>query len=125
MAEAIFSAVGQVIWIEDNQMNALTAVSGSGPAYFYLFTELMAEAGVSLGLTKEQAAFLAKETLIGAGKMLAESDRTPKELREAVTSPNGTTYAAISSFTELKLKDIIYAAMLACSRRADEMEGEF
>lgn len=123
--EKIFTALGKVLWIEDSKMNALTAVSGSGPAYFYLFTEYMALAGQKLGLTKEESEILARETLIGAGKMLAESGKSPAELREAVTSPNGTTYAALSSFQGAELDRIVYQAMLACARRGEEMEEEF
>lgn len=124
-AEKIFSAVGKVLWIDDNKINALTAVSGSGPAYLYLFTELMTKAGEQLGLTKEEAGFLARETLVGAGKMLAEDSRSPQELREAVTSPNGTTEAAINSFREQGLDKTLYNAMSACHQRAEQMEGEY
>lgn len=125
IAENIFSVLGEVIWVEDNKMNALTAVSGSGPAYFYLFTEFMSQAGIKLGLTKEESDFLARETLVGAGKMLAEDKRSPQELREAVTSPNGTTYAALTVFIEEGLEKIIYQGMEACAERAKEMEGEY
>ncbi|RNC29684.1 MAG: Pyrroline-5-carboxylate reductase [Candidatus Dichloromethanomonas elyunquensis] len=123
--EKIFSAIGRVIWIEDNKVNALTAVSGSGPAYFYLLTELMALTGVNLGLTEGEAELLARETLIGAGKMLAEDSRSPQKLREAVTSPNGTTYAALDTFRREGLDKIVWQAMKACQRRAEEMEGEY
>ncbi len=125
VAEKIFSAVGKIIWIEDNKINALTAVSGSGPAYFYLFTEMMAQAGEKLGLTKEEAEFLARETLVGAGRMLSENSRSPGELREAVTSPKGTTFAALSTFASEGLETIVYRAMEACLKRAEEMEGEY
>ena len=124
-AEKIFSAVGKVLWLEDDKINALTAVSGSGPAYFYLFTEFMTEAGEKLGLTKQQSEFLARETLVGAGRMLADDSRSAKELREAVTSPNGTTEAAIKSFIKQGLDKTVYDAMLACYKRAEEMEGEY
>ncbi|NLI93598.1 MAG: pyrroline-5-carboxylate reductase [Peptococcaceae bacterium] len=123
--EKIFSAVGKVLWVEDNKINALTAVSGSGPAYFYLFTELMAEAGVKLGLTKEEAELLARETLVGAGRMLAEDVRSPQDLRQAVTSPNGTTFAALETFRKEGLDRIIWLAMKACFLRSEEMEGEY
>lgn len=121
----LFSALGKVLWLEDSKMNALTAVSGSGPAYFYLIAELMSQAGVMLGLDRDEAELLAKETLIGAGKMLEQSSKTPSQLREAVTSPNGTTEAAINSFLEHDLDKVIYEAMLACRQRAEKMEGEY
>lgn len=123
--EKLFSALGKYLWIDDSRMNALTAVSGSGPAYFYLLTELMSQAGASLGLDKEEAEFLARETLIGAGKMLEASRISPQELREAVTSPNGTTQAAVDCFREEGLPGIIYKGMLACRHRAEEMEREY
>jgi len=124
-AEKVFSAVGRILWTEDGKINALTAVSGSGPAYFYLFTELMAQAGEKLGLSKEEAEFLARETLVGAGRMLAEDNRSPRELREAVTSPNGTTFAALNTFYRESLDKTVYLAMEACLKRAEEMEGEY
>lgn len=124
-AENIFSAIGKVLWINESNINALTAVSGSGPAYFYLFTELMTEAGVKLGLTKEEAEFLARETFVGVGRMLEEDSRSPQELRKTVTSPNGTTEAAINSFKEQGLDKILYSAMLACLQRAEQMEREY
>lgn len=125
ITENIFSVLGKYIWIDDRKMNALTAVSGSGPAYFYYLTELMAQAGAKLGLSKEESEFLAAQTLVGAGKMLAESGKTSAELREAVTSPNGTTYAALESFRESGLELIVFLAMESCARRAEEMEGEY
>lgn len=124
-AEEIFTALGKVLWVDDGQINAVTAVSGSGPAYFYLFTEFMAQAGMKLGLSREDAEFLARETLVGAGKMLAGGQRSPQELREAVTSPNGTTYAALNSFRQEGLEELVLKAMKACFERAEEMEGEY
>ena len=77
IAEQIFSAIGRILWIPEEKMNALIALSGSGPAYFYLFTESLIQAGVQLGLSEEEAELLARETLIGAGKMLTESEKSP------------------------------------------------
>lgn len=124
-AEQIFSAIGRVLWIPEEKMNGLIALSGSGPAYFYLFTESLIQAGVQLGLSEEEAEMLARETLVGAGKMLAESAKSPAKLREEVTSPNGTTYAALTVFNEDKLAQIVMKAAQACARRAGEMEGEY
>jgi len=125
IAEQIFSAVGKFLWVEDQKINAVTAVSGSGPAYFYFFAEMMAQAGVELGLSSEEAIILARETLVGAGKMVAEDSRSPQELRQAVTSPNGTTYEAIEVFRKEGLNEIVSKAMEACFKRAVEMEGEY
>ena len=124
-AERIFWAIGRILWIPEEKMNALIALSGSGPAYFYLFTESLIQAGVQLGLSEEEAEMLARETLIGAGKMLTESEKSPAKLREEVTSPNGTTYAALSVFKEDKLVQIVMKAAQACVRRAEDMEGEY
>jgi len=124
-AEQIFSAIGRILWIPEEKMNALIALSGSGPAYFYLFTESLIQAGVQLGLSEEEAEMLARETLVGAGKMLTESEKSPAKLREEVTSPNGTTYAALSVFKDDKLAQIVTKAAQACARRAEEMEGEY
>ncbi|TGE32147.1 pyrroline-5-carboxylate reductase [Desulfosporosinus sp. Sb-LF] len=124
-AERIFSAIGRILWIPEEKMNALIALSGSGPAYFYLFTESLIQAGVQLGLSEEEAEMLARETLVGAGKMLAESEKSPGKLREAVTSPNGTTYAALSVFKDDELSQTVMKAAQACARRAEDMEGEY
>jgi pyrroline-5-carboxylate reductase len=124
MGEQIFSAIGQTMWIPEEKMNALISISGSGPAYFYLFAESLIKAGVHLGLSEEEAEILVLETLVGAGKMLAESDKSPGKLREEVTSPNGTTYAALNVFTEDKLALTVLKATQACAQRAEDMEGE-
>jgi len=124
-AEQIFSTIGRILWIPEEKMNALIALSGSGPAYFYLFTESLIKAGVELGLNEEEAEMLARETLIGAGKMLTESNKSPAKLREEVTSPNGTTFAALNVFKDNKLSQIVMKAAQACVRRAEDMEGEY
>lgn len=124
-AEQIFSAIGRILWIPEEKMNALIALSGSGPAYFYLFTESLIQAGVQLGLSAEEAELLARETIVGAGKMLTESQKSPARLREEVTSPNGTTFAALKVFKEDQLAQIVMKAAQACARRAGDMEGEY
>ena len=124
MGEQIFSATGKVMWVPEEKINALTAISGSGPAYFYLFAESLINAGVHLGLSEEEAEILVLETLVGAGKMIAESDKSPGKLREEVTSPNGTTYAALNVFTDDKLALTVLKATQACARRAEDLEGE-
>jgi pyrroline-5-carboxylate reductase len=123
-AQQIFAAIGRILWIPEEKMNALISISGSGPAYFYLFVESLIKAGVHLGLSEEEAKILVLETLVGAGKMIAESDKSPGKLREEVTSPNGTTYAALKVFTEDKLALTVLKATQACAQRAEELEGE-
>ena len=124
IGEQIFAAIGKTMWIPEEKMNALISVSGSAPAYFYLFAESLIKAGVHLGLSEEEAEILVRETLIGAGKMLAESNKSPGMLREAVTSPNGTTFAALKVFTDDKLPLTVLKAAQACVQRAEAMEGE-
>ncbi|MEA4900806.1 pyrroline-5-carboxylate reductase [Desulfitobacterium sp.] len=123
--EAIFQAVGKTLWIQEEQMNALTAISGSGPAYFYLFTETLIQAGVNIGLSEENAEMLAKETLFGVSQMLKKSGKSPARLREEVTSPKGTTLAALNVFWEKDLQGIVTGAAKACQTRAEEMEREY
>ncbi|WP_240985166.1 pyrroline-5-carboxylate reductase [Acididesulfobacillus acetoxydans] len=125
MAEKIFSSVGQILWLPESRMNALMALSGSGPAYFYLFTECLVQAGVELGLREEDAEMLSRETLIGVGKMMAESGKSPGRLRQEVTSPNGTTIEALQVFWAANLKGIVREAAEACARKGQEMEGEY
>lgn len=125
MGEKIFSATGRIMWVPEKNINALTAISGSGPAYFYLFAESLIKSGIELGLSEEEAEILVLETLIGAGKMIAESDKSPGRLREEVTSPNGTTYAAINVFTDDGLAHTVLKAAKACARRAEDLEGEY
>lgn len=124
-AEQIFQAIGKTVWIEEGEMNALIALSGSGPAYYYLFTECLIQAGIKLGLTTETAEILAKETVVGVGRMLIESGKSPAGLREAVTSPNGTTFAALEVFRAKDLAKIVAEAAEACALRAEEMEREY
>lgn len=125
MAEEIFAAVGHVLWIPENKMNALMALSGSGPAYFYLFAECLIQSGVKLGLREKEAEVLVRETLIGVGEMMAQSGKAPGKLREEVTSPNGTTLEALKVFWGADIPQIVHHATRACLRRAEEMEGEY
>ena len=118
--EQIFQAVGKTLWIPEEEIHALIAVSGSGPAYFYYFTEQMAKAGERLGLSPEVAAALARQTAVGAGKMLAEKTESAETLRLQVTSPNGTTAEAIAAF-EKELPEVVYHAMAACAKRSEEL----
>lgn len=118
--EQIFNAIGSSLWIDEKDIHALIAVSGSGPAYFYYFTEAMTKAGEKLGLSAATAEKLARHTAIGAGKMLAEKTESAETLRIQVTSPGGTTAEAIRVFSE-KLPDVVEEAMKACADRSAEM----
>lgn len=121
-ANAILGAVGIVQWLDDeNLLNPVTAVSGSGPAYFFLMMEAMIDAGVELGLTRECAAELTLQTALGAAMLAKDSEYDVAELRRRVTSPNGTTEQAILSFEQDDLRASVLKAMTACSNRAVEL----
>lgn len=118
-AEQILGAVGTVQWLEDEQlMDAVTAVSGSGPAYFFLVMEAMIDAGVQQGLTREAATELTLQTALGAATLARTSDVGVDELRRRVMSPGGTTEAAIESFERDGLRDTFQRAMTACAERS-------
>jgi len=112
---------GKVISIDENLQDAVTAVSGSGPAYFFAFVEEMIKSGTSLGLTNEQASTLAIQTIVGSAAMLEQSGKSATALRENVTSPNGTTAAALKVFSEANLGGIIERAMTAARDRSQEL----
>jgi pyrroline-5-carboxylate reductase len=121
-ASYLLGAVGSVVWVaEEHQLDAVTALSGSGPAYVFLLTELMARAGQELGLDAATADTLARQTVIGAAQLMA-SDVTPAStLRERVTSPGGTTAAALASFNDDGLHAIVLRALRAAEARAAEL----
>lgn len=121
-AQRIFDAGGRSIVIHDEaQMDAVTAVSGSGPAYFYYFVEALTDAGEKVGLTRQQAEILAKQTCLGAARMMLEMGESPEVLRRKVTSPGGTTQAAIESMTRNKVSDFIQEAIAAAASRSKEL----
>jgi pyrroline-5-carboxylate reductase len=118
---ALFEAVGLAVAVDETQIDAVTALSGSGPAYAFRLMELMSEAGCELGLPREVADQLAVQTVLGAGKLAAESDETPAALRERVTSPGGTTAAALAEFERRGLGDTIRAGLTAARDRSVEL----
>jgi len=121
-AARILRAAGEVLWLEDETlMDAVTAISGSGPAYFFLLTEAMAEAGVRLGLSEEMSRKLAERSCVGAGAMLKNSGEAAQDLRRRVTSPGGTTEAALGALSEGKFLELIHAAAAAAERRGKEL----
>lgn len=124
-AEAILRAVGSVYWVgEEALLDAVTALSGSGPAYFFLMMEAMADAGEKMGLDADTSRALAIETGLGAALMAAQGDVDLLELRGRVTSPGGTTQAAIESFEQAGFRQLVESAMDAAKRRAEEMARE-
>lgn len=121
-ANTILGAVGIVQWVNDEALiNPVTAVSGSGPAYFFLMMEAMIDAGVELGLTRESATELTLQTALGAAILAKQSDVDVAELRRRVTSPKGTTEQAINSFENDHIRAIFARAMTACANRAVEL----
>jgi len=124
-AAAVLGAVGTVCWVEqEQQLDAVTALSGSGPAYFFLFMEAMVAAGEALGLDPQTSQALAIQTGLGSARMAAESDVDLAELRRRVTSPGGTTERAVESFEAAGLRAIVATAMQAAADRAAEMARE-
>lgn len=111
----LLESVGKVVVIPEKHMDAVTAISGSGPAYVFLMAESMIDAGVALGLTRAQASELAVQTVKGAGLLLSESGLSPVDLRAAVTSPGGTTAAAIREFEANGFRHGVYQATRACA----------
>lgn len=125
LANDILEAVGVVQWLDREALiDPVTAVSGSGPAYYFLFMESMIEAGIAQGLTRENATELTLQTALGAAKLAQSSDVDVAELRRRVTSPNGTTEQAVLSFEQQGLRDMVAKAMQACSDRSVEMAKE-
>jgi pyrroline-5-carboxylate reductase len=124
-ADRILRAVGVVEWLaEESLLNPVTAVSGSGPAYFFLMMEAMIDAGVNMGLTRESATELTLQTALGAALLAKNSQVDVAELRRRVTSPNGTTEQAIKSFEQDDIRAIFQRAMNACSARAEALSEQ-
>ncbi len=125
LAESIMQAVGLVIWVEEEQLiNAVTAVSGSGPAYFFLMMESMQQSGEALGLSPEIAQQLVLQTALGAARMAMENDASPAELRQMVTSKGGTTEQAILSFQAANYQKIVSDALQAANDRSISLADE-
>ena len=125
LATTVMEASGLVMWVDDEEhMHAVTAVSGSAPAYMFYFIESMVDKGIALGLDTEQASALALQTMIGAAKMAMNSEDAPAELRRKVTSPNGTTQAAVESMQANEIGRQIGEAMQACYDRSQALSEE-
>jgi len=126
IAESILRAVGIIIWVDDEaMMDAVTALSGSGPAYIFLFLEAMQSAGQELGFSGETAYLLALQTVFGAAKMALESQEDAATLRQRVTSPGGTTERAINTLHEGGFEKLVSKALHAAAERSRELAREF
>ena len=124
--EQVVATTGALLWVKDEPLlDAVTALSGSGPAYVFFFIESMVEAGVKMGLTPEQATQLAIGTFEGASQLAKTSTEPPSVLRERVTSKGGTTYAALTSMQNAHVGELFQAALQAAQQRAHELGNEF
>lgn len=122
IAESIMRAVGIAVWVDqEEQMDTVTALSGSGPAYFFLILEALQNAAEELGLPAETAQLLAQQTALGAALMAIDSIHTPAELRQHVTSPGGTTEKAVNVLEEKKIREIFKQALTAAKHRSEEL----
>ena len=125
LAENILRAVGLSLWVDDeHQLDAVTAVSGSGPAYFFLMMEAMEKAAIDMGLNEHTARLLVQQTALGAAKIALESAESPAQLRERVTSPGGTTQKAIETFQQNGFIELVSKALLAARDRSIEMSKQ-
>lgn len=120
----IFASMGLAIILDESKLDAVTALSGSGPAYVFYLIEAMSDAGMQLGLDEASSKALARETVYGAACLVLESGKSASELRAQVTSPKGTTQAAIENFEANNFKKIVYEAMEAARKRSRELSNE-
>jgi len=125
LAENIMRSVGIALWVKDeNELDAVTAVSGSGPAYYFLLMEAMEKAAVELGLSEATARLLVQQTALGAAKIALESSESPEQLRKRVTSPGGTTQKAIDTFEQGQFTELVSKALHAARDRSIEMSKQ-
>ena len=123
-AEAVLATAGATVWIEDEtKMDAVTAASGSAPAYVFLLAEAMEDAAIAQGLPDDAARTLVLQTILGAARMLTATGESPTQLRRRVTSPGGTTHAAIEAFENGGLRDLVARAMDRATRRGRELSA--
>jgi pyrroline-5-carboxylate reductase len=125
MAREIFGAIGAVVEVAENQIDAVTALSGSGPAFVYTVIEALARGGEKMGLGWDAALILATETALGAAQLASETRMSPEELRKMVVTPGGTTAAGLAAMDEHKTADGLIAAVEAAARRGTEMAKQF
>jgi len=120
-AEDLLGAVGHVVRLPETSLDAVTGLSGSGPAYLFLVVEALIEAGMAVGLSEEVSRLLVTDTLVGSARLLAESGETPQSLREAVASPGGTTEAGLRVFEDRGVREAITAAVAAATERSRQL----
>lgn len=126
LAERVMSSVGKCVWVDsESDLDVITAISGSGPAYFFLFIESLTDAAIALGMNSESARKLALQTALGASRLASLSSEDAATLRKNVTSPGGTTEQAIQSFEASDIRGIVAQATQAAARRSVELSKEF
>jgi pyrroline-5-carboxylate reductase len=123
LALALLNALGKQVEVDEDSMDAVTAVSGSGPAYVFEFTAALTAGAIAAGLDEKTADLLARETVLGAARLMEQSDASPDSLRDRVTSPNGTTYAALQVLGERGFRDMINDAVAAAKKRSIELSA--
>jgi pyrroline-5-carboxylate reductase len=124
LVDTVLGALGQVVELEEQHLDAVTAVSGSGPAFVFEFVAALREGGVAAGLPRDVAAKLAQETVLGAARLLARTQAEPEALRDQVTSPHGTTYAGLLRMTARGFRDTIQETVLAAKARSEELSKD-
>ena len=121
LVRTLMGSVGEIVEVNEGLLDAVTGLSGSGPAYVYQFIEAMSDGGVAAGLPRDVATRLAAKTVCGAAKMVLETGKHPGELKDQVTSPAGTTIAGVRTLESNKLRSAVIEAVLAASNRANEL----
>ena len=124
MARAVFEAMGQVVVVDESHLDAVTGLSGGGPAYVCLFIEALADGGVKMGLSRSQAQLLAAQTVLGAAKMVIETKQHPGVLKDQVASPGGTTIAGLHRLEEGRLRGTVISAVESATRRCQELRQQ-
>ncbi len=121
VVEQLFQTFGKTEWLEEKQMDAVPAISGSSPAYVYMFLEALADGGVRQGIPRNKAYRLAAQAVLGAAKMVLESDTHPGELKDDVCTPGGATIEAVAALEQLQFRGAILAAMEGCTKKVKSM----
>ena len=124
MARAVFEAMGQVVVVDESLLDAVTGLSGGGPAYVCLFIEALADGGVKMGLSRSQAQLLAAQTVLGAAKMVVETKQHPGVLKDQVASPGGTTIAGLHRLEEGRLRATVISAVESATHRCQELRQQ-
>jgi pyrroline-5-carboxylate reductase len=124
IAETVFGAVGEVVRVDEHQMDAVTGLSGSGPAYIYMVIESLADGGVKMGLPRDVAMKLATQTVLGAARLVKETGQHPATLRDQVTTPGGTTIAAVHELEERGLRAMLISAVVTATEQSRRLNEE-